>query len=89
MPKESVISHEVTTTILVHKKPTKVTLDVFGLAAHDIILGLPWLRETNPVIDWKRKKLSFEARGSTRSSKPAHWQRPMADEMTLNNIASH
>jgi hypothetical protein len=88
MPKESVISHEVTTTILVHKKPTKVTLDVFGLAAHDIILGLPWLRETNPVIDWKRKKLSFEARGSIRSSKPAHWQRPMADEMTLNNIAS-
>jgi hypothetical protein len=37
-----------------------VRLSVFGLAAHDIILGLPWLRDQNPRINWKDQTISME-----------------------------
>jgi len=51
MPGESVIKHEVETKISTQGNHVEQTLDVFGLAAHDIILGLPWLRKANPKID--------------------------------------
>jgi predicted aspartyl protease/transposase InsO family protein len=38
----------------VTRQETAVVLD---LVAFDCILGLPWLEELNPVINWKRKKL--------------------------------
>ena len=28
-----------------------------GLGKHRIILGLPWLRKTNPIIDWEKETL--------------------------------
>ena len=28
--------------------------------SENIILGLPWLREANPSIDWKNKTLSLD-----------------------------
>jgi hypothetical protein len=30
---------------------------VMDLAAFNCILGLPWLKNLNPVISWKREKL--------------------------------
>ena len=32
---------------------------VFPLESYDIILGVPWLRRHNPVIDWVTNKLTF------------------------------
>jgi transposase InsO family protein len=88
MPGESVIRHEVMTTLHIQDKQWKVNLDVFGLAAHDIILGIPWLRESNPQIDWVNRTLSFADQKSTTGPKPTHRQRSMVDEKTLNNISS-
>jgi hypothetical protein len=52
MPGGNQITHEVTgVTLSIQDHQEKLDLDVFGLATHDIILGLPWLREHNPRID--------------------------------------
>jgi hypothetical protein len=49
---ETRITHKVTSvTLNIQKHQEKITFDVFGLATHDIILGLPWLRKHNPRID--------------------------------------
>ena len=64
MPGEAKITHEVTrVTLSIQNHQEEIDLDVFGLATHDIILGLPWLREHNPRIDWKSKTFSFECCG--------------------------
>jgi transposase InsO family protein len=80
MPGEPVIKHEVETKISVQGYHTEQTLDVFGLAAHDIILGLPWLRKVNPRIDWENRTLSFENQDDTTDSKPTRRQRSTVDE---------
>ena len=67
-------------------KTKKTRLNVLGTAAHDVILGMPWLRDHNPRIDWKERKISIEDTKSTRASKPAHRQRSMADEKSIANV---
>ena len=34
---------------------------VTDLGPEDVILGLPWLREVNPTVDWKEGVLDVEA----------------------------
>ena len=52
MPDEARITHEVTgVTLRIQEHQEEMTFDVFGLATHDIILGLPWLRKHNPQIN--------------------------------------
>jgi transposase InsO family protein len=88
MPQESLIRHEVLTTLDIQGYQWKGCLDVFGLAAHDVILGLPWLKEINPQIDWGKGSISFASRKDTTGSKPTRRQRSTVDEKTINNIAS-
>ncbi len=38
-----------------------LTLIALPLAGYDIILGMPWLEEENPIIDWKNKSLTFQS----------------------------
>jgi hypothetical protein len=85
---ELLIKHEVVIKLDIQGHYEKICLDVFGLAAHDIILGLPWLREHNPQIDWINRTLSLKNCSSIHSSKPAQRQCSLADEKTINNIAS-
>jgi hypothetical protein len=48
MPGELVVTHEVVQRRLkVFNHKELLDLDVLGTATHDIILGLPWLREHN------------------------------------------
>jgi hypothetical protein len=89
MPNESLILHETITELDIQGTKRKTHLDVFGLAAHDIILGLPWFRENNPQIDWKKGSISLANHTDTPDSKPTHRQRSMVDEKAINNIASH
>ena len=74
MPNEERITHEVRqVTLSIQEHEEKIDLDVFGLATHDIILGLPWLREHNPRIDWKSKVFQFECCGTdATASQPTH-----------------
>jgi hypothetical protein len=64
----------------------RVFLNVLGTAAHDILLGIPWLRDQNPRIDWKEMKISIEDVKSTHASMPTHRQRSMVDEKSIANV---
>jgi len=35
------------------------TFQVANLQNHEVILGMPWLREHNPTIDWNDKRITF------------------------------
>jgi hypothetical protein len=86
---ETRITHEVTSvTLNIQKHQEKITFDVFRLATHDIILGLPWLRKHNPRIDWRSRTFSFECCGlDATTSPPTHRRYTMVDERKINLIA--
>lgn len=66
-----------------------IVLDVLRTAAHDVILGLPWLRKHNPIMDWSKGTLSLANCNCARNSKPAHPRNEMADERGAYNTTSH
>jgi len=37
------------------------TFQVANLQNHEVILGMPWLREHNPTIDWNEKRITFNS----------------------------
>ena len=39
---------------------TSMTLDITDTAHHELILGLPWLRATNPRIDWTTGQIFWD-----------------------------
>jgi len=41
------------------------TFQVANLQNHEVILGMPWLREHNPTIDWKDKRITFNSERCT------------------------
>jgi hypothetical protein len=77
-----VINQEIYTILYIQGHQQRVCLDIFDLADHDVILGLPWLREFNLYIDWINRTLLLKNCDSTSSSRPTHWQRLMVDEKT-------
>lgn len=82
------ITHEVYEELnIMFGRISKVRLDVFGLAAHDIILGLPWLQDQNPRIDWKNQKILIGCENDARMPKmPAQRRNALADEKVITNI---
>ena len=38
----------------------KVTFHVISLGNENVILGLPWLKDVNPTINWDQRTLSIE-----------------------------
>jgi len=41
------------------------TFQVANLQNHEVILGMPWLREHNPIIDWNDKRIRFNSERCT------------------------
>jgi len=41
------------------------TFQVANLQNHEVILGMPWLREHNPTIDWSDKRITFNSERCT------------------------
>jgi len=41
------------------------TFQVANLQNHEVILGMPWLREHNPTIDWNDKRIIFNSERCT------------------------
>jgi len=90
MPGESTVTHEVRRVPLhIQTHQEVIDLHVIDLASKDIILGLPWLQEHNPVIDWKNRKLMFRCCGTdATTSKPTPRLSARVDENAINNIGS-
>jgi len=41
------------------------TFQVANLQNHEVILGMPWLREHNPTMDWSEKRITFNSERCT------------------------
>jgi len=41
------------------------TFQVANLQNHEVILGMPWLREDNPTIDWNDRRITFNSERCT------------------------
>ena len=37
----------------------KISLDITEIPKYDVVLGMAWLHDTNPVMDWKKRQLTF------------------------------
>jgi len=44
----------------------KIKFDVVGLATRPIILGIPWLRKWNPIINWKNSTIQIQKAVTTK-----------------------
>ena len=60
--KRGTIKYYVDLEITVGKRKLNERLLVTGLGKQKIILGFPWLREQNPMINWKTGKIEWEKR---------------------------
>lgn len=58
----------------------EITLDVTDMASHDVVLGIPWLRKHNPVINWRRGVLKFTECDCIIGIQPTQRQRSLVDE---------
>ena len=57
--KQGTIRYYVNLNIEINGRKWKERLLVTALGKHRIILGLPWLRKTNPIIDWEKGTLEW------------------------------
>ena len=65
------------------------TFQVANLQHPEVILGMPWLREHNPTIDWKEKKITFNSERCTTfclNSSPVVDAEPEAEVLEENRI---
>ena len=65
------------------------TFQVANLQQHELILEMPCLREHNPTIDWKEKKITFNSERCTTSclnSSPVAYAVPEAEALEENLI---
>jgi len=60
-----------------------------GMATHDIVLGMPWLKQHNLEVDWNTRVLRFARCDHVIHIQPTHRQRSMVDErLSRKPIAS-
>src|SRR5207244_1657655 len=58
--KEHIITSYVYSTVKLANLTEKVELAVIPLVGYDVILGIPWLKRHNPVIDWNTSIVSVK-----------------------------
>lgn len=57
--KKGTVTKYVETHINLGKRKDPIRLNVTGLGNQKVILGYPWLKESNPVIDWKQGEVRW------------------------------
>ena len=58
----------------------EIVLDVICMAKHDVVLGMPWLKQHNPTVDWREGAFSFDQCECV-TVEPERKQRFAADEV--------
>ncbi|KAG2019800.1 hypothetical protein CC2G_005203 [Coprinopsis cinerea AmutBmut pab1-1] len=58
--KEGAITHFVDSLARLHGRTFRIRWYATEIAHQDLILGLPWLRRANPIIDWKKGTLDWQ-----------------------------
>lgn len=66
-------------TMAVRGHLERINFNVFPVGKYDIVLGIPWLRKHNPVIDWQKEQVTFHCKcpkgpsvGDTGTVRPVH-----------------
>ncbi len=76
-------------SIAIQQHHEELTFDIVGMATHDIVLGMPWLKQHNPEVDWNTRVLRFAQCDHVIHIQPTHRQRSMIDErLSRKSIAS-
>ena len=73
--------------LVVQSHHEDIILDVVEMANHHIVLGMPWLKQHNPTIDWRSKVLRFQGCDCVVDPRPTHRQRSVVDERKGHNQA--
>ena len=53
--KQGMVTNYVDTEITIAERKEPMRLNVMGLENQKVILGFPWLKASNPTIDWKEE----------------------------------
>ena len=69
--KEHTIASYVDSSVRIGELHEKTELAVIPLAGYDVILGIPWLKRHNPVINWDTSKVVIGSNG-TQCELPLH-----------------
>ena len=59
------MTNYVDTKITIAERKGQVRLNVMGLGNQKVILGFPWIKESNPTIDWKKGTALWNDRETT------------------------
>jgi len=59
------VSHLTKVPINISSHRELATFQVANLQNHEVILGMPWLREHNPTINWNDKRITFNGERCT------------------------
>ena len=41
------------------KHQEHISLDITKVPKYDVVLGMAWLHDTNPTVDWRNRQLTF------------------------------
>ena len=50
-----------------------INFNVTPLGQYDVVLGIPWLRNHNPVINWKHKQIKFTNCTCPKTDRSEEW----------------
>jgi hypothetical protein len=83
---EGWITKEIPGVLQIGNRKENITLDVTRIPKYDVVLGMAWLEQNNPRVDWKKQELTFPSsstEGKTDDRSPskvpvvkAIWVRP-------------
>src|SRR6266436_3172550 len=76
--KEGTITHQVELDLKIGDRVQRETLLVSGLGKQKVILGLPWLQENNPDINWRKGHLRIPGTMDKRTN--GQWQAKIEEE---------
>ena len=71
--------------VAIQRHHEELTFDIVGMATHDVVLGMPWLKKHNPILDWEKRVLTFERCGCVSAIQPTQRQRLLVDEKQNRN----
>ena len=66
------ITHEIEVILTIGRHVERLTFKVTKLNNFQCVLGLPWIKAHNPIIDWRREQLYFLSEHCKRECFPIH-----------------
>ena len=81
----SVHQETILAALVVEQHYEEISWDVVDIVDHDFVLGIPWLRQHNPDIDWETGVLTFQKCGCATGIGPTQGRRSLVDEIRQFN----